>query len=343
MIEENRKETNQPYPFVSILLAVRNEEKVIADCLKSLVEQDYPVSSYEILVGNDASTDGTQTITEAFSDKFNPIKVYSIDDTLNGLKGKANALAQLAKIAKGDIFLFTDADMSHPKNWISSMFGLMHKDVSVLNGYTVPKYNDGLLSMFQAIDWLFAQKQLAFLEKIKIPITAMGNNFMVPKAAYQNVGGYETIGFSITEDFKLFRAIVSKGGVFRNAYNLTEPSYTLPENRFSDLLSQRIRWMQGALSLPKVLLLPMILNALTLPLVTGLFLAFPLYAIIYFLVRWTLVTVGVVLICVETNHKRLLQGAIFYDFYNLCSLFLLLLIYPFKKSIHWKGREFEKK
>ena len=329
-------------PYISILLAVRNEEKVLANCLDTLLSQEFPTDNYEILVGNDGSTDDTLHILEAYSKTHKNIKVLTIENRLSDLQGKANVLAHLALEAKGEIFLFTDADMSLPKSWIASMLSLVKENIGVVNGFSVPRPNGKVFSDFQSIDWLLAQKQLFLLERFGIPVTAMGNNLLVTRKAYKCVGGYEKIGFSITEDFHLFRQIISKGWGFRNAYNFDTSAYTLPETTISGLLSQRLRWMQGALSLPKTLLLPLIFNALFLPLLIVLFLFFPFIAAIAFFLRWSLVSLLVVKVSIETGHRTLLKWAGLYDFYNLCLSFMLLLLYPFNREINWKGRSFKK-
>jgi glycosyltransferase involved in cell wall biosynthesis len=45
--------------FVSIIIAVRNEEKNIATCLSDLLNQDFPHANFEIIVVDDHSVDST--------------------------------------------------------------------------------------------------------------------------------------------------------------------------------------------------------------------------------------------------------------------------------------------
>ena len=44
-------------PFISVLIAARNEEDNLADCLESILAVDYPKDRFEILVGDDKSED----------------------------------------------------------------------------------------------------------------------------------------------------------------------------------------------------------------------------------------------------------------------------------------------
>ena len=56
---------NNREPFVSIVVAARNEEKTIRKCLDCLICQLYPTDYYEIIVVNDASTDDTNKIAKS--------------------------------------------------------------------------------------------------------------------------------------------------------------------------------------------------------------------------------------------------------------------------------------
>ena len=54
-------------PIVTVIVAARNEEKSIGQCLQSLVQQTYPVNKYEIIIVDDGSTDTTASIVRSFS------------------------------------------------------------------------------------------------------------------------------------------------------------------------------------------------------------------------------------------------------------------------------------
>jgi len=326
-------------PFISIIIAVRNEAQVIERCLNSLVAQEYPADNYEILIGNDASTDNTEAIVNGYVGKYKNIKCFFIKDLINGLQGKSNVLAQLTKKAKGTYILFTDADMQLPKNWIVNMLQCSSSKTGILNGYSLPLVNN-MFSALQAIDWLMAQKQLQILSKWEIPVTAMGNNMLVKKEAYDSTGGYEALGFSVTEDFQLFRAIVNKGWGFDNAFNKSAPGLTIPEKTISSLISQRLRWMQGALCLPFKIRLLLILQALLLPLIIVLFLFFPVIGLSVMLLRWLLISLFLWYTIEETKQFSFRKYILFYDAYNLTLSFSLLVMYLFKVKLMWKERQY---
>lgn len=92
------------FPTVSVLIAARNEEKDIGWKIAETLAWDYPSGRLEILIGSDASTDGTDETIRSVRDvrvKFarNPERA-----------GKAATLNLLARLAQGELLFFTDAN-----------------------------------------------------------------------------------------------------------------------------------------------------------------------------------------------------------------------------------------
>jgi cellulose synthase/poly-beta-1,6-N-acetylglucosamine synthase-like glycosyltransferase len=115
VIHKNRKTINdlqQPkvrtsLPAVSVIMSVFNEEKVISEKIRSLLISDYPPELTEIIIGSDASTDGTDAIMMKFAASDNRIK-YHRNSTR---KGKAAMLNDLVAMANGSILIITDANV----------------------------------------------------------------------------------------------------------------------------------------------------------------------------------------------------------------------------------------
>jgi poly-beta-1,6-N-acetyl-D-glucosamine synthase len=94
-----------PYsPFVSIVLVVRNEERVLERKLENLLALDYPAELIQLIVVSDGSTNGTEAILHRYA--RNP----RVNVVLNQLsQGKASGLNDAFELAQGDIVVFTDA------------------------------------------------------------------------------------------------------------------------------------------------------------------------------------------------------------------------------------------
>jgi len=92
------------YPTVSVLIAARNEQEDIGWKLAQTLAWDYPADRLEVLVGSDASTDGTDEAIRLVRDP-------RLRFTRNRERaGKSITLNRLARLARGELLFFTDAN-----------------------------------------------------------------------------------------------------------------------------------------------------------------------------------------------------------------------------------------
>jgi cellulose synthase/poly-beta-1,6-N-acetylglucosamine synthase-like glycosyltransferase len=98
------------YPKVSIIVASYNNQDTIGECLKSILALDYPKDSFEVIVMDGASKDGTVKIAEFF-----PVKVVSI--CLNCPAAYNYAF----KIAAFPILGFIDSDAKVEPDWLRKL------------------------------------------------------------------------------------------------------------------------------------------------------------------------------------------------------------------------------
>jgi cellulose synthase/poly-beta-1,6-N-acetylglucosamine synthase-like glycosyltransferase len=90
-------------PSATIIIAAHNEANIIREKLENSLELDYPREQFEIIIASDGSTDKTTAIAQRFTDK--EVRVL---DLPRG--GKINALNRAVEAARGEIFVFTDAN-----------------------------------------------------------------------------------------------------------------------------------------------------------------------------------------------------------------------------------------
>jgi 1,2-diacylglycerol 3-beta-glucosyltransferase len=239
-----------PLPRVSILIAARNEEAALPRCLASLRQLNYPAELLEILVGDDASSDRTAAVAEAAMQGFaGHFRVIPIAETLGQARGKANVLAHLARQATTDFFFITDADISLPKTWVSAVLVHTGPGVGTVTGITAVQ-GPQLFHQLQGIDWLLSLSMVQVVSDLDRPVTAMGNNMLVTRAAYEATGGYEALPFSVTEDFALFQAVLAAGFGFRQVFKAEIRADSLPMPTWAALLRQRRRWLRGVAGVP---------------------------------------------------------------------------------------------
>jgi len=94
-------------PMVSILIAAYNEEKVIGEKIGSLLKSNYPVEKLEFLVGSDASTDSTNDILKSFAVANPNLQLFLYEERT----GKPGIINKLAKEARGEVLVITDANV----------------------------------------------------------------------------------------------------------------------------------------------------------------------------------------------------------------------------------------
>lgn len=329
----------QIFPVVSILVAVRNEEKNIKSCIDALLDLNYPSEKLEIIIGDDDSRDGSFTLIQDYSRKYDYISVNKIIENVPGLKGKANVLAQLGKRAKGEFLFLTDADIQVPRNWISEMLKGFSEKVGVVSGVTGIK-GEGYFSLFQCIDWIFALGMAKVVNNMGFSVTALGNNMAIKRDAYDAVGGYENIPFSITEDFEMLKQVQRKGYVGNQLFNKEVLAWSLAEHDFKNLLVQRKRWMKGAVQLPKAMVTILFIQAMFFPILLivmvinfnlGLFLL-----IIKIFIQGLFINYSFSKL--ERNERPI--SLILYEIYSALLSLSLMLYYILPFSVRWKDREY---
>lgn len=101
-------------PEVSVLMAVHNEEKVLAEKLDSLLAQDYPAGKLLIWVGSDRSTDQTNAILSRYAAEHAHLRFFPFEQR-QGKPGIINQLARRASVerptGRDHVFLITDASV----------------------------------------------------------------------------------------------------------------------------------------------------------------------------------------------------------------------------------------
>ena len=334
-------ESSDPdHPTVSILVAARNEETTIRACLGAIADLNYPTERVEVLIGNDQSTDRTGPIvTDFIADKPN-FRLIAISKSQTNLRGKANVLAQLTRLARGQYLFFTDADTRVPPDWLTEMSRHLTGNAGIVTGVTLP---DGprLFHTLQTIDWLYNLTLTHLVSSFGIPVTAMGNNMAVSRTAYDAVGGYESLPFSVVEDYTLFRAIVGRGFGFRNLLSETVLARTRPVDTLPQFLNQRKRWMRGATDLPAWMVASLYVQYLAGPLLLLVGWFVPALAVGLYVLKLFVQTLVISFGLGRLRQTRLWPYALLFEVYQLVLGPLSVLHYLAPTPIDWKGRKYE--
>ncbi len=218
---------------VSIIVPAYNEEKIISDCINSLLELDYPKDKYEIIIVNDGSIDKTADVVGVFAKTCQNVILLS---KKNG--GKASAQNLGLKYANGKFILITDADAVVEKKWVLKMLNNLEKYDVVLGAYYA-KNTDTLLEKIQNAHYLI---KFMFGGLKGRPSIGVNNGFR--KEVVEKIGNFNDSKTSITSDF--IKRAVEAG--FKIYFDPEIVVYTRCTKSFNGFLKQKLRWKEESLN-----------------------------------------------------------------------------------------------
>jgi 1,2-diacylglycerol 3-beta-glucosyltransferase len=236
----------QPSPGVTVLIPFRNEASNLEKLVTSLNNQRYN-GPIEVILVNDGSTDNYSDVTEGLSSNH-PLRVTdSIFSQEKKLSSKQQALELGIQSAAYDWIALTDADITLEPHWLSSLMDRTAQGAALVFGHTVNQTGDRvtLFNWFQAfqLETLFSVAYAFY--RGGLTGSCMGNNLLVSKQAFIEIGGYAAIGYSITEDCNLLRAFRKKGFMVAATDPFSPACVTAPCPGFRDHFHQIMRWAKG--------------------------------------------------------------------------------------------------
>jgi len=243
---QNTRKIIKPSIGITVVVAVRNEEKNIEACISSILNQNFPKDLYEIIVVNDFSTDQTLQFLEKFNNKIQIVKLSEYLPAENALiPNKKKAISLAVDKAKHQVILCADGDCVYGENWILSMEQYYKKYQKQFVSGPVDYINDGkIFSNFLQMDLVAMIGVTAGSIGQKKPVMASGANMLFEKAAFLEVGGYEgNEEIASGDDVFLMQKIFLKNNkAVGFVKNIQAFAYTYAPQSFQEFLNQRIRW-----------------------------------------------------------------------------------------------------
>jgi len=304
---------SEEHPFLSIIVAARNEEKNILQLLQCLTRQTY--TPCEIIIINDRSTDSTARLISDFQEKYSNITCINITSLQNDMPAKKNALRAGIESSKGEIICFTDADCFPPPHWAEELVQCFRPDVGLVAGYSPYQIPLGTIStagLFHSIffDFIAYEEFRAAIWSAgsigwNIGWLCTGRNLAYRRKVYDEVHGFEKIKMSVSGDDDLFLQLVRRQTDWKIRYVHSPESFvpTLPPMDFWSLVEQRKRHFSAA----KFFTLPMMLFFFFYHASNFLLLISPLLLFIDFAILPVLITV----VCV-----KLLADSVLFKYSN---------------------------
>lgn len=228
---------------IAILIAARNEEKVIGELLKSISKQDYDQNLLRAVVIADNCTDNTAkiarengaTVFERFN-KENIGKGYALDFAIDKLR-KSGELENI------DGIIVLDADNILTTNYVTEMSKTFSDGYEVFTSYRNSKnYGDNWISAGYGLWYIRESKFLHYARMLLRSSCAIsGTGFFVSKKILDQFNGWKF--YLLTEDieFSIFAII---NGV-KIGCSIDAELYDEQPITFHQSYKQRLRWSKG--------------------------------------------------------------------------------------------------
>jgi len=286
------------YPFISIVIPVRNVGKIIGQCLESLKNLDYPKDKYEVIISASPSTDDTEQIVRKYGAIFVSTPKTSV------CAGRNEGF----KVAQGQIIAFSDADCVMDKNWIKNAVKYFDDPkIGAVGGPNITPQNDTAFA--KAVGFVFNQAIFSagsihgrILNKTKFVESIPGCNVIYRREALVKVFPMdETIfeGEDFATNFRLrqlgYKLLYTPDTFVLHYRRPTPKKFFKQIYRYAIgrlICGKKDRKMMNAmhiligLSIPMLLGLGILLTAISLKIFFASFLTAALFLTVYFFFAW---------------------------------------------------------
>ncbi|GAJ26560.1 glycosyl transferase family 2 region [Liquorilactobacillus sucicola DSM 21376 = JCM 15457] len=234
------------YPLITVVVPAHNEEVVIAQTVKAILDMNYPQARVELLLFADNCSDGTYRVMKYIKQlpEYQKRNIKIIKRTGSG--GKAGVLNDALKMAHGQYIGVYDADAMPEKNALYFLVAEALKDperhVAAFGRNKTRNATQNFLTRCINQEIVVTQRiqhiGLWHLFKIgRIP----GTNFIINAEFVKSIGGWRN--GALTEDTDISFKIMQSGKLIALAYN-SEAFQQEPEN-LKAYYMQRKRWAKG--------------------------------------------------------------------------------------------------
>ncbi|OAB60532.1 glycosyl transferase [Leptolyngbya valderiana BDU 20041] len=228
-------------PYVSFLVAAKDEEAVVESLVEMLCDLDYPEDCYEVWAIDDNSSDRTPELLDRLAQRYDRLRVLHRDGTARG--GKSGALNNALQFAKGDIVAVFDADAKVNADFLWRVLPLFERDRvgAVQVRKAIDNANDNFWTQGQTTEMILD----AYVQEKRVALGGIGelrgNGQLIRRSALERCGHFNEE--TITDDLDLtLRLHLDRWDIeCVTLPTVSEEAVTQP----LALWHQRSRWAEG--------------------------------------------------------------------------------------------------
>lgn len=253
-LKKKKQKQSDFEPFISFIVAFRNEEKILPALLQSIAEQNYSASKMEIILVDDSSSDKSLKIVQSFQEKHPdlPIKLLELNTEKPNTFGKKEALLLAYSKAFGEYILLSDADCSFGKNnFKNRVQAFKNPKVKMVSAAVLINKNKTLFASAQALENLSLMATTAATTAANLPILSNGANLAFERQSYLELPKNALVKEENSgDDLFLLHSFKKYFGANSIAFEFDTDSvvYTQAQPNFKAFFNQRIRWVSKSKS-----------------------------------------------------------------------------------------------
>ena len=223
LLRPDRASGQADLPFVSVVVAAKDEAENIEPCVRTMLGQDY--GDFEMIVVNDRSEDGTGRIVQGIAAEDGRLKLINIDHLPEGWCGKNNAMQQGIAAARGEWICMIDADcrQTSTRSLATAMAYALETDadlLSVLPNLEMKGFWENVVQPVCGGVMMIWFSPARVNDPSRPDAYANGAFMLMRRAAYEKIGTHEAVRDKVNEDMHLAARVKAAGlklRVTRNA------------------------------------------------------------------------------------------------------------------------------
>jgi cellulose synthase/poly-beta-1,6-N-acetylglucosamine synthase-like glycosyltransferase len=230
-------------PTCSIVVPVKNEERVIGRLLDALSNLNYPENKKEIVIVEDGSTDRTFDICTKYAEKHDVCMKILRKPSSNG---KPSALNYGIKYAKGEIVGVFDADSVPARDTLLNVCKYFEdQEVAAVQGRTLSINSDeNMLTKFISYEEaVWCEAYLRGKDVLNLFVHLKGSCQFIRRDVLEKINGFN--GNILSEDMDISARLTEKG--YRIRYAPDVRSWQESPADLKRLFKQRTRWYRGTM------------------------------------------------------------------------------------------------
>jgi len=225
--------TDSNLPYVTVVFAAYNEEKVIAQKIESTLNTNYPLEKIRIFIGSDSSTDQTNKIISLIEKEYQQLKLK----VFQSRTGKAGIINQLVEETQTEIIILTDANVIFTENTILNLVKhFKNNEIVIVGGQIVNSHFNEHGISFQEESYISRENRIKYQEGLiwGSMAGAFGGCYAIRKNWYSPVPPR-----FFMDDFYITMNVFEKGG--KAILEPTALCYEDVSNKLSEEFRRKVR------------------------------------------------------------------------------------------------------